>query len=153
MSDSCGESSVWTRSLPWNQQVHPSFLQVSARLEHANTYTPRHTSSRVALLQMCFCDTKWVKSFFFLFEAHHRLRTACENERLRLACKNDTVLAIYSATFGHLENDSPVCPQRTHEKPDMGLRLNNNSVVPSSEYMLHNSRAFATLNVFIMNSK
>uniref|UniRef100_A0A3Q2ZAT9 Si:ch73-335m24.2 n=1 Tax=Kryptolebias marmoratus TaxID=37003 RepID=A0A3Q2ZAT9_KRYMA len=26
----------------------------------------------------------------------------CENERLRLACKNETVLAIYSATFGHL---------------------------------------------------
>uniref|UniRef100_A0A3Q2ZFX5 Si:ch73-335m24.2 n=1 Tax=Hippocampus comes TaxID=109280 RepID=A0A3Q2ZFX5_HIPCM len=29
-------------------------------------------------------------------------RLVCENQRLRLACKNDTILAIYSATFGHL---------------------------------------------------
>uniref|UniRef100_A0A673WAU6 Si:ch73-335m24.2 n=1 Tax=Salmo trutta TaxID=8032 RepID=A0A673WAU6_SALTR len=33
---------------------------------------------------------------------HHRTRLVCENERLRLVCKNNTVLAIYSATFGHL---------------------------------------------------
>ncbi|XP_007254503.3 protein eva-1 homolog C isoform X1 [Astyanax mexicanus] len=50
---------------------------------------------------------------------HHRSRTVCENERLRLACKNDTVLAIYSATFGHLEQDHYECPQGDSAKPDM----------------------------------
>ncbi|KAG7329143.1 hypothetical protein KOW79_007317 [Hemibagrus wyckioides] len=51
--------------------------------------------------------------------AHHRLRTVCENEKMRLVCKNDTVLAIYSATFGHLEHDTPICPQEGRVKPDM----------------------------------
>ncbi|XP_056328218.1 protein eva-1 homolog C isoform X1 [Danio aesculapii] len=50
---------------------------------------------------------------------HHRSRTVCENERLRLTCKNDTVLAIYSATFGHLEHDSLECPQEAKTKTDM----------------------------------
>ncbi|XP_076005287.1 protein eva-1 homolog C [Genypterus blacodes] len=44
---------------------------------------------------------------------HHRTRLVCENERLRLMCKNDTVLVIYSATFGHLLHGSPYCPQDT----------------------------------------
>ncbi|XP_051945098.1 protein eva-1 homolog C-like isoform X3 [Xyrauchen texanus] len=50
---------------------------------------------------------------------HHRSRTVCENERLKLACKNDTVLAIYSATFGHLVHDSLGCPQEAKTKPDI----------------------------------
>ncbi|RXN07384.1 eva-1 -like protein [Labeo rohita] len=53
---------------------------------------------------------------------YHRSRTVCENERLKLACKNDTVLAIYSATFGHLEHDSLECPQEAKTKPDIALR-------------------------------
>ncbi|XP_047658296.1 protein eva-1 homolog C isoform X2 [Tachysurus fulvidraco] len=51
--------------------------------------------------------------------AHHRLRTVCENEKLRLACKNDTVLAIYSATFGHLKHDTPICSEDSYLKPDI----------------------------------
>ncbi|XP_051774272.1 protein eva-1 homolog C isoform X2 [Ctenopharyngodon idella] len=50
---------------------------------------------------------------------HHRSKTVCENERLKLACKNDTVLAIYSATFGHLEHDSLECPQEAKTKTDI----------------------------------
>ncbi|TRY88800.1 hypothetical protein DNTS_015016, partial [Danionella cerebrum] len=49
----------------------------------------------------------------------HRSRTVCENERLKLACKNRTVLAIYSATFGHLEHDSLECPQEVKMKTDI----------------------------------
>lgn len=30
VSDSCGESCVWSRSLPWNQQIHHCLLQVQA---------------------------------------------------------------------------------------------------------------------------
>lgn len=55
------------------------------------------------------------------FSEHHRIRLVCENERLRLACKNDTVLAIYSATFGHLLHGSPHCPQEPGSRVDMGL--------------------------------
>ncbi|XP_034037651.1 protein eva-1 homolog C isoform X2 [Thalassophryne amazonica] len=50
---------------------------------------------------------------------HHRTRLVCENERLRLMCNNDTVLAIYSATFGHLLHGSPYCPQESGPKTDM----------------------------------
>lgn len=50
---------------------------------------------------------------------HHRSRTVCENERLKLACQNDTVLAIYSATFGHLEHGSLECPQEAKTKTDI----------------------------------
>ncbi|KAJ8014798.1 hypothetical protein DPEC_G00019490 [Dallia pectoralis] len=50
---------------------------------------------------------------------HHRTRLVCENERMRLTCKNNTVLAIYSATFGHLLHGSPNCPQQTVPQPDM----------------------------------
>ncbi|KAM9795129.1 protein eva-1 homolog C [Neosynchiropus ocellatus] len=51
-------------------------------------------------------------------EQHHT-RLVCENERLRLTCKNDTVLAIYSATFGHLLHGSPLCPLGTGQQVDM----------------------------------
>ncbi|KAM3867007.1 protein eva-1 homolog C [Diretmus argenteus] len=50
---------------------------------------------------------------------HHRTRLVCENERLRLMCKNGTVLAIYSATFGHLLHGSPNCPQKPGPHTDM----------------------------------
>lgn len=49
------------------------------------------------------------------------MRLVCENERLRLMCKNDTVLAIYSATFGHLLHGSPYCPQEPGSHTNMGL--------------------------------
>uniref|UniRef100_A0A3P8S7Q1 Si:ch73-335m24.2 n=1 Tax=Amphiprion percula TaxID=161767 RepID=A0A3P8S7Q1_AMPPE len=52
---------------------------------------------------------------------HHRTRLVCENERMRLMCKNETVLAIYSATFGHLLHGSPYCPQEPGSHVDMCL--------------------------------
>ncbi|MCJ8734021.1 hypothetical protein PDJAM_G00230620 [Pangasius djambal] len=67
----------------------------------------------------CPGTSKYILVSYKCRPAHHRLRTVCENERLKLACKNDTVLAIYSATFGHLEHDTPACPQGAHVKPDM----------------------------------
>ncbi|KAM9470988.1 protein eva-1 homolog C isoform 1-T1 [Clarias gariepinus] len=67
----------------------------------------------------CPETSKYILVYYKCRPAHHRLRTACENEKLRLACKNNTVLAIYSATFGHLEYDTAVCPQGAHVKPDM----------------------------------
>ncbi|XP_041076926.1 protein eva-1 homolog C-like [Polyodon spathula] len=42
---------------------------------------------------------------------NHSSKVACENEKLQLVCKNQTVLAIYSATFGHLHHGNPECPQ------------------------------------------
>ncbi|KAJ8348757.1 hypothetical protein SKAU_G00273460 [Synaphobranchus kaupii] len=50
---------------------------------------------------------------------HHHSKLVCENERLRLSCMNGTVLAIYSATFGHLLHGSPACPQENSTAPDM----------------------------------
>ena len=56
---------------------------------------------------------------------HHRTKMVCENKRLRLACKNDTVLAIYSASFGHQPHWNHDCPQETDIEADMGLVLNS----------------------------
>uniref|UniRef100_A0A3B5MRK9 Si:ch73-335m24.2 n=1 Tax=Xiphophorus couchianus TaxID=32473 RepID=A0A3B5MRK9_9TELE len=56
------------------------------------------------------------------FPEHHHTRLVCENERLRLLCKNESVLAIYSATFGHLLHGSPNCPEEPGSKSDMGLK-------------------------------
>ncbi|XP_026773272.2 protein eva-1 homolog C isoform X2 [Pangasianodon hypophthalmus] len=67
----------------------------------------------------CPGTSKYILVSYKCRPAHHRLRTVCENERLKLACKNDTVLAIYSATFGHLEHNTPVCPQGVYVKSDM----------------------------------
>ncbi|XP_016310388.1 protein eva-1 homolog C isoform X2 [Sinocyclocheilus anshuiensis] len=68
---------------------------------------------------LCPETSKYIIVSYKCKPEHHRSRTVCENERLKLACKNDTVLAIYSATFGHLEHDSLECPQEAKTKPDI----------------------------------
>ncbi|XP_061691121.1 protein eva-1 homolog C isoform X2 [Syngnathoides biaculeatus] len=59
----------------------------------------------------CPLTSKYLLVYYKCRPAHHRTRLACENERLRLACKNDTVLAIYSASFGHSPYGAPLCPR------------------------------------------
>ncbi|KAF3838633.1 hypothetical protein F7725_010401 [Dissostichus mawsoni] len=59
----------------------------------------------------CPLTSKYLLVSYKCRPEHHRSRLVCENERLRLTCKNDTVLAIYSAAFGHLLHGSPHCPQ------------------------------------------
>ncbi|XP_056150300.1 protein eva-1 homolog C [Lampris incognitus] len=67
----------------------------------------------------CPLTSKYLLVSYKCQPEHHRTRLVCENERLRLMCKNDTVLAIYSATFGHLLHGSPNCPQETLPQTDM----------------------------------
>ncbi|XP_071772273.1 protein eva-1 homolog C [Centroberyx gerrardi] len=67
----------------------------------------------------CPLTSKYLLVSYKCRPEHHRTRLVCENERLRLMCKNDTVLAIYSATFGHLLHGSPNCPQETVRHTDM----------------------------------
>uniref|UniRef100_UPI0037E83127 protein eva-1 homolog C n=1 Tax=Semicossyphus pulcher TaxID=241346 RepID=UPI0037E83127 len=67
----------------------------------------------------CPLTTKYLLVAFKCRPEHHRTRLVCENERLRLSCKNETVLAIYSATFGHLLHGSPYCPQEPGLHADM----------------------------------
>ncbi|XP_070300248.1 protein eva-1 homolog C-like [Salvelinus sp. IW2-2015] len=54
-----------------------------------------------------------------LVHRHHRTKLVCESKTLKLVCKNDTVLAINSATFGHLLHGSLNCPQESAPQPDM----------------------------------
>ncbi|KAJ8398013.1 hypothetical protein AAFF_G00433600 [Aldrovandia affinis] len=49
----------------------------------------------------------------------HTTKLVCENERLQLVCRNNTVLAIYSTTFGHLLHGNAECPQESRAAPDM----------------------------------
>uniref|UniRef100_A0A665UW03 Si:ch73-335m24.2 n=1 Tax=Echeneis naucrates TaxID=173247 RepID=A0A665UW03_ECHNA len=65
----------------------------------------------------CPLTSKYLLVSYKCRPEHHRTRLVCENERLRLMCKNETVLAIYSATFGHLLHGSPHCPQETCLSP------------------------------------
>ncbi|XP_029972778.1 protein eva-1 homolog C isoform X2 [Salarias fasciatus] len=67
----------------------------------------------------CPLTSKYLLVSYKCRPEHHRTRLVCENERLRLMCKNETVLAIYSATFGHLLHGSPHCPQDLGPQTDM----------------------------------
>ncbi|XP_076594465.1 protein eva-1 homolog C isoform X1 [Chaetodon auriga] len=67
----------------------------------------------------CPLTSKYLLVAYKCRPEHHRTRLVCENERLRLMCKNETVLAIYSATFGHLLHGSPYCPQEPGSHADM----------------------------------
>ncbi|XP_071314366.1 protein eva-1 homolog C isoform X4 [Trachinotus anak] len=67
----------------------------------------------------CPLTSKYLLVSYKCRPEHHRTRLVCENERLRLTCKNDTVLAIYSATFGHLLHGSPHCPLEPASQTDM----------------------------------
>ncbi|XP_011478229.3 protein eva-1 homolog C isoform X1 [Oryzias latipes] len=70
-------------------------------------------------LDPCPLTTKYLLVYYKCRPEHHRIRLVCENERMRLTCKNETVLAIYSATFGHLLHGSPNCPQEPGPQTDM----------------------------------
>ncbi|XP_016894610.1 protein eva-1 homolog C isoform X2 [Cynoglossus semilaevis] len=63
----------------------------------------------------CPMTSKYLLVSYKCRPEQHHTRLVCENERLRLSCKNDTVLLIYSATFGHLLHGSPFCPQEPPE--------------------------------------
>ncbi|XP_034453887.1 protein eva-1 homolog C isoform X2 [Hippoglossus hippoglossus] len=67
----------------------------------------------------CPLTSKYLLVSYKCRPEHHRTRLVCENERLRLVCKNETVLAIYSASFGHLLHGSPYCPQEPGSHNDM----------------------------------
>ncbi|XP_065814994.1 protein eva-1 homolog C isoform X2 [Labrus bergylta] len=67
----------------------------------------------------CPLTSKYLLVAYKCRPEHHSTRLVCENERLRLMCKNETVLAIYSATFGHLLHGSPYCPQEPGSHADM----------------------------------
>nr|XP_019934565.1 PREDICTED: protein eva-1 homolog C-like isoform X1 [Paralichthys olivaceus] len=67
----------------------------------------------------CPLTSKYLLVSYKCRPEHHRTRLVCENERLRLMCKNETVLAIYSASFGHLLHGSPYCPQEPGSHKDM----------------------------------
>ncbi|XP_048884041.1 protein eva-1 homolog C isoform X2 [Brienomyrus brachyistius] len=76
-------------------------------------------NSHVFGLDPCPYTSKYLIVSYKCRPENHRSRLVCENERLRLSCKNSTVLAIYSATFGHQLHGSPHCPQQHTSTPDI----------------------------------
>ncbi|KAG2463705.1 protein eva-1 homolog C isoform X2 [Polypterus senegalus] len=68
-------------------------------------------NSRVFGSDPCPSTSKYLIVSFKCKPENHRSKTVCENGKLRLVCRNQTVLAIYSATFGHLHQPNPECPQ------------------------------------------
>ncbi|MBN3297478.1 protein eva-1 homolog C isoform X2 [Amia ocellicauda] len=76
-------------------------------------------NSRVFGLDPCPSTSKYLIVSYKCRPENHRSKLVCENERLRLVCRNNTVLAIYSATFGHLLHGNPLCPEEESSAPDM----------------------------------
>ncbi|XP_058856856.1 protein eva-1 homolog C-like isoform X4 [Acipenser ruthenus] len=76
-------------------------------------------NSRVFGLDPCPSTSKYLIVSFKCRPENHSSKVVCENEKLRLVCKNQTVLAIYSATFGHLHHGNPECPQGNSTGPDI----------------------------------
>ncbi|MGH0174677.1 UNVERIFIED_CONTAM: hypothetical protein FKN15_068913 [Acipenser sinensis] len=79
-------------------------------------------NSRVFSLDPCPSTSKYLIVSFKCRPENHSSKVVCENEKLRLVCKNQTVLAIYSATFGHLHHGNPECPQGNSTGPDIAVR-------------------------------
>ncbi|XP_035266046.1 protein eva-1 homolog C-like isoform X2 [Anguilla anguilla] len=75
--------------------------------------------SRVFGLDPCPGTSKYLIVSYKCRPENHSTKLACENERLQLVCGNDTVLAIYTATFGHLPHGNAECPQESGAAPDM----------------------------------
>ncbi|KAK6473677.1 protein eva-1-like protein C-like isoform X2 [Huso huso] len=76
-------------------------------------------NSRVFGLDPCPSTSKYLIVSFKCRPENHSSKVVCENEKLRLVCKNQTVLAIYSATFGHLHHGYPECQQGNSTGPDI----------------------------------
>nr|XP_033800972.1 protein eva-1 homolog C-like isoform X3 [Geotrypetes seraphini] len=50
---------------------------------------------------------------------NHRIKTVCENEKLRLQCKNNSILAIYSASYGRSFQRGADCDSGKRTWPDI----------------------------------
>ncbi|KAJ8351204.1 hypothetical protein SKAU_G00226800 [Synaphobranchus kaupii] len=75
--------------------------------------------SRVFGLDPCPGTSKYLIISYKCRPEIHSSKLVCENDTLKLVCKNDTVLAIYTATFGHLLHGNAECPQKSGDAPDM----------------------------------
>ncbi|XP_069582939.1 protein eva-1 homolog C-like [Ranitomeya imitator] len=61
-------------------------------------------------LDPCPGTSKYLIVWYKCRPNEYKSKVACEDDRLRLTCKRNTVIAIYSATFGRFQGGDLECP-------------------------------------------
>ncbi|XP_073530193.1 protein eva-1 homolog C-like isoform X2 [Phyllobates terribilis] len=67
-------------------------------------------NSRLFGLDPCPGTSKYLVVWYKCRPNEYKSKVSCEDDRLRLTCKKNTVIAIYSATFGRLQGGGLECP-------------------------------------------
>ncbi|XP_075429120.1 protein eva-1 homolog C-like [Ascaphus truei] len=49
---------------------------------------------------------------------NHKVRSVCENEQLNLTCRNNSVLSVYSASYGRTLHGNPECDSENRTSPE-----------------------------------
>ncbi|XP_075717089.1 protein eva-1 homolog A [Rhinoderma darwinii] len=76
-------------------------------------------NSRLFGLDPCPGTSKYLVVCYKCRPNEYKSKVACEDDRLRLTCKRNTVIAIYSATFGKLQGGGLECPFQNQDMPSV----------------------------------
>ncbi|KAM4692945.1 protein eva-1 homolog A [Discoglossus pictus] len=76
-------------------------------------------NSRLFGSDPCPGTSKYLVVWYKCRPNEYKSNVACEDDRLRLNCKRNTVIAIYSATFGRLQGGSLECPYQNLGMPSI----------------------------------
>ncbi|XP_053565595.1 protein eva-1 homolog A isoform X2 [Bombina bombina] len=76
-------------------------------------------NSRLFGSDPCPGTSKYLVVWYKCRPNEYKSNVACEDDRLRLNCKKNTVIAIYSATFGRLQGGSLECPYQNLGMPSV----------------------------------
>ncbi|EMP27794.1 Putative protein C21orf63 like protein [Chelonia mydas] len=77
-------------------------------------------NSRLFGLDPCPGTGKYLIVWYKCRPNEYKSKVACEDDKLRLSCKKNTVIAIYSATFGRTQGGSLECPYQNLGMPTIG---------------------------------
>ncbi|CAH2315701.1 eva-1 homolog C-like [Pelobates cultripes] len=75
-------------------------------------------NSRVFGSDPCPGTSKYLLVSYKCKPHHHRLKTVCENEQLTLTCKNNSLLSIYSASYGRTVHRKIECDSENKTNPE-----------------------------------
>ncbi|CAM5098841.1 unnamed protein product [Eretmochelys imbricata] len=130
------QSSFYGRIVPSHQMCPSRYLQSYATLIKEDVACSVGTSlqkmldecqdrrscqflvnSRMFGLDPCPGTGKYLIVWYKCRPNEYKSKVACEDDKLRLSCKKNTVIAIYSATFGRTQGGSLECPYQNLGMP------------------------------------
>ncbi|CAM2112274.1 unnamed protein product [Caretta caretta] len=135
------QSSFYGRIVPSHQMCPSRYLQSYATLIKEDVACSVGTSlqkmldecqdrrscqflvnSRLFGLDPCPGTGKYLIVWYKCRPNEYKSKVACEDDKLRLSCKKNTVIAIYSATFGRTQGGSLECPYQNLGMPTIAPR-------------------------------